>query len=139
MEIFTILMSQIRSAHVMTKSIILFEKCDSNTLGLLKITKVVYGYLAGVPKGTQTEQNSIDLVQEVISACSFTRSFVYFLKRFSFTLKHPPGNQREASYCTYSRVRVEYLEMKNYIKYNLHKTKDYHQRKYYFAVVSYTL
>lgn len=54
MEIFTILMSQIRSAHVMTKSIILFEKCDSNTLGLLKITKVVYGYLAGVPKGTQT-------------------------------------------------------------------------------------
>ena len=48
------LMSQIRFAHVMTKSIILFEKCDSNTLGLLKITKVVYGYLAGVPKGTQT-------------------------------------------------------------------------------------
>lgn len=37
------------------------RKRDNGTLELLKITKAVYGYPAGVPKRTETGQNPIDL------------------------------------------------------------------------------
>lgn len=84
---------------------IFLEKLDTDTLELLKITKPIYRYLVEVLKGIETGQNSIDLVYENISAYSFTRSLVHFLKSSDPVLKYRFDSQRGKEWHTCSIVQ----------------------------------
>ena len=88
----------------MINLMIFLEKCDHNTLELLKITKAFMDILLSKRTDTEFYRYSVGSYNYIL-VYSFTR---VFLKK-SFALKYLSGNQREYIYISLSYIKHRYI------------------------------
>lgn len=94
----------IRCTCVMINLMIFLEKCDHNTLELLKITKAFMDILLSKRTDTEFYRYSVGSYNYIL-VYSFTR---VFLKK-SFALKYLSGNQREYIYISLRYIKHRYI------------------------------
>lgn len=111
----------IRCMCIMINLMIFLEKCDHDTLELLKITKAFMDILLSKRTDTEFYRYSVGSYNYIL-VYSFTR---IFLKK-SFALKYLSGNQREYIYIYIIKIYKTQI----YLKKKLDNTKIHIQRKF---------